>query len=52
MKFNFLFKSFLTALLITISTSCDKDYNDIGTSIIDNGNYTSTVDSTSVSIKA
>jgi hypothetical protein len=52
MKFNFLFKSFLTALIITISTSCDKDYSDIGTDIIDSANYTSTVDSTSASVKA
>ncbi|MEN9929519.1 MAG: hypothetical protein RLZZ231_1440 [Bacteroidota bacterium] len=47
MKFNFLFKSFLFALIITMSISCDKDYNDIGTNVVgEDDHYLASVDST------
>lgn len=39
MKFNFLFKSFLFALLLSICISCDKDYSDIGTNIVGEDNH-------------
>lgn len=47
MKFNFLFKSFLFALLLSMFASCDKDYNDIGTNVVgEDDHYTASVDST------
>ena len=47
MKFNFLFKSFLFAFLITLTLSCDKDYNDIGTNVVgEDDHYLASVDST------
>lgn len=47
MKFNFLFKSFLFAFLITLTMSCDKDYNDIGTNVVgEDDHYLASVDST------
>ena len=47
MKFNFLFKSFLFALFVIFSVSCDKDYNDIGTNVVgEDDHYLASVDST------
>ena len=47
MKFNFLFKSFLFAFLITLTLSCDKDYNEIGTNVVgEDDHYLASVDST------
>jgi hypothetical protein len=39
MKFNFLFKSFISLFIIFLVISCDKDINQIGTGIIGDDHY-------------
>lgn len=39
MKFNFLFKSFILGLSIVLFASCDKDFNEIGSSVIGDDHY-------------
>jgi len=39
MKFNFLFKTFIIGLSILFFASCDKDFNELGSEIVGNDNY-------------
>lgn len=39
MKFNFLFKTFIIGLSILFFASCDKDFNELGSEIVGNNNY-------------
>jgi len=39
MKFNFLFKTFIIGLSILFLASCDKDFNELGSEIVGNNNY-------------
>lgn len=39
MKFNFLFKTFIIGLSILFFASCDKDFNELGSEIVGNENY-------------
>jgi len=39
MKFNFLFKTFLIGFSILFFASCDKDFNELGSEIVGNENY-------------
>jgi hypothetical protein len=39
MKFNFLFKAFILGLVTIFVVSCDKDYNEIGTDIVNDDHY-------------
>lgn len=39
MKFNFLFKTFIIGLSIIFFASCDKDFNELGSEIVGNDNY-------------
>lgn len=46
MKFNFLFKTFFIAITLVLVASCDKDFNELGTDLVNDDHYNFDIDST------
>lgn len=46
MKFNFLFKTFFIAITLVLVASCDKDFNELGSDLVNDDHYKFDIDST------
>ena len=46
MKFNFLFKTFFIAITLVLVASCDKDFNELGSDLVNDDHYNFDIDST------